>query len=365
AVEATVEQALSEHSVRIDVEVDQDVPAALRRVSGESVLTRHGEVKHTSTEILAAEDRLRRAVAQPVVFNVYDTTVTKTLDELAAKTGRELNAGQAALVRHFCQAGTELAVGTGPAGTGKTTAMNAVVRTWKAAGNDVIALAPSAAAASVLGDEIAADGRTIASLTYPWRGLMEHKGVPAKSLPKGMEIRPGTMLLVDEAAMASTKDLAALQQIARKHGAVVRLLGDPAQLDAVETGGALRMLAAETRAPSLDTVVRFGADTEQATNSLLLRRGDGQALQMFEERGWIHAGTTSELLDAVFTDYTRDTEDGRHSLMLAGTNDEVYQLNARAQAWAHNHHLLDVHSVGADLADGHRGVVGDRIVTRR
>ncbi|MDI9914080.1 AAA family ATPase [Rhodococcus sp. IEGM 1379] len=44
-----------------------------------------------------------------------------------------------------------------------------------------------------------------------------------------VQISRGAML-ADEAGMAATKDLDTLVQIAAQHGAVVRLIGDPAQL---------------------------------------------------------------------------------------------------------------------------------------
>ena len=81
------------------------------------------------------------------------------------------------------------------------------------------------------------------------------------------------MILVDEAGMASTHDLDRLTYIAAEHGAVVRLLGDPQQLAAVDTGGALRLVARSSAAPELVDVHRF-RDKEEAEISLRLRDGD-------------------------------------------------------------------------------------------
>src|SRR5699024_12284537 len=99
--------------------------------------------------------------------------------------------------------------------------MQAVTKAWQSSGRQVIALAPSAVAAETLGEEIGAQGHTLASLTYRWRGKMEHMGFAARN-PDGLPvtITPGAMLLLDEAAMASTKDVAALVEIARDRGAV-------------------------------------------------------------------------------------------------------------------------------------------------
>ncbi len=103
--------------------------------------------------------------------------------------------------------------------------MKAVTDAWQAQGRDVIALGPSAAAATVLGEDIGVRGRTIDDI------LTRHRlGIDAA-------INRGAMLLVDESGMASTHQLDALVQIAAEHGAVVRLIGDPpAQLSAVNAG---------------------------------------------------------------------------------------------------------------------------------
>src|SRR5690606_13461975 len=109
----------------------------------------------------------------------------------------------------------------------------------------VVALGPSARAAEVLGEEISVQGRTIADV------LTRHRA----GIATGME--KGSLLLVDEAGMASARDLADLTRIAVDAGAVVRLLGDPQQLASVEAGGVLRDLADMTGAPFLEKVHRF------------------------------------------------------------------------------------------------------------
>ncbi|MFD2395542.1 AAA family ATPase [Dietzia aerolata] len=70
------------------------------------------------------------------------------------------------------------------------------------------------------------------------------------------------MLLVDEAGMASTENLAALTEIAAESGAVLRLVGDPKQLSAVETGG---LLADLTRTPGTPNCARSCAWAQTPT----------------------------------------------------------------------------------------------------
>ena len=70
----------------------------------------------------------------------------------------DLDAGQRALVQHFANAGTVLAVSVGAAGVGKTTAMRALARAWEMGGGRVVAMANAATAADKLGNEIGIRG---------------------------------------------------------------------------------------------------------------------------------------------------------------------------------------------------------------
>ena len=337
-------------------------PAALQRANGESQLVRHDETLLTTTAILAAEDRVHAAANTPTGHVLTRAHVEHICQQLQAENGRELNPGQRALVDHFTGSGALLAVGVGPAGAGKTTAMSAATRAWEAAGHNVIALAPSAVAAENLAEEIGVEGRTVASFTYAWRGITwggTHKGVFDDRLP----VREGTVMLVDEASMMCTADWDALLVLARERGAIIRALGDPAQLDAVESGGLLRSLADRTYAPELDEVVRFGDDHVQARNSMGLRTGDPAAIDLYARRGWVHDGTLAELKTQLVADHIADLEAGRNSIVLASTVNDVRELNSaiqsirRAEGVARTGRLVG-------LSDQHMAGIGDQVVTR-
>src|SRR5699024_9214302 len=129
---------------------------------------------------------------------------------------------------------------------------------------------------SVLSGDIDAPAHTIDLLTFTWRGLRSN--TPAKTLSAlPIEISPGDMLLVDEAGMASTENLAALTEIAHQSGAVVRLIGDPYQLSAVTSGGLFADIARTPGTPVLEQVMRMGADTEHADATVRLRIGETDA----------------------------------------------------------------------------------------
>ncbi|MCY1655691.1 relaxase domain-containing protein [Dietzia sp. SL131] len=364
-VDEVVTHAMRRDSLALATPEIIETPTELRRESdGLSVLDRHGELLHTSEAMLAAERDVVDAARTPVPLFTTGEHLNETITALESDSGRTLNPGQRALAEHFCLSGQLVAAGVGPAGTGKTTSMQAVAKAWQATGRQVIALAPSAVAAETLGEEIGVKAYTVASLTYRWRGKLSYMGIGARTaedLP--VTIRPGAMLLLDEAAMASTKDVAALVEIARDRGAVVRMIGDPAQLDAVESGGLMRLVASETNAPELTDVVRFGDDTAQAAASIAIRSGEASALDFHASKGWIHGGGRDEMIPAVVDDHFADVEAGRDGIVLASTTEIVRELNTQIQNRHRDSGAAKTRRI-VDLADELAAGRGDIVVTR-
>jgi hypothetical protein len=90
---------------------------------------------------------------------------------------------------------------------------------------------------------------------------------------KGAVFRPNQLVIVDEAALAGTFTLDQLAGLAAQAGAKMLLVGDWAQLQAVEAGGAFSLLAADRDdAPELFEIHRFRHAWEKAASlSLRLR----------------------------------------------------------------------------------------------
>ena len=126
-----------------------------------------------------------------------------------------LDASQYEAARQLAGSGDFLTVLTAPAGAGKTHTLGAATAAWQRAGFRVIGLAPSARAAAELA---AVDGRAGG---HP--GEVAARPDPAAVAARG-RVRvwavpdDRTVLLVDEASMASTLDLALLVGQARAGG---------------------------------------------------------------------------------------------------------------------------------------------------
>ena len=142
-------------------------------MDGASVYTVAGAELFTSRRILDAEQRLIATAGRRDGHTITTTAVDVALLEATAN-GLSLNAGQAALVREMATSGARLQLGIAPAGTGKTTALRALATAWRQDGGTVIGLAPSAAAAAVLRDQINTDTETLAKLTT----ALEHGRLP-------------------------------------------------------------------------------------------------------------------------------------------------------------------------------------------
>lgn len=332
-------------------------PAALRRVDGESVYRQHATERFTTLEVLDAEDRILRAARTPAGFVVSADLIAQTIEVAGAERGQILNAAQTELARRFACGGHLVEAGIGPAGAGKTSAMSQFAEAVRAAGGQVLGLAPSAAAAAVLGDELGVRADTIHKLLHAHD---EHARTGVE-IPDALRVDERTIILVDEAGMASTPDLDALVRLARRSGASVRLLGDPAQLQAVGAGGVLRLIDEQVGAAHLEQVHRFSTEGE-ADASLALREGDVAGLDFYVDHARTLGGTREAMIEEVYANWVADHLQDKTALMIAASRDDVLALSTRARL--DRVAAGEVEAGGVRLHDDSTAGVGDLIVTR-
>lgn len=343
-------------STRIDAIDPVTEPDDMRRADGTSVYRRAFSEKFTTTAILDAETSLLEAARVDGGRVLDPAAVDVALLEQTAN-GVTLNDGQAHLVREMTTSGRMLQLALAPAGTGKTTAMSVLTKAWTESGGTVIGLAPSAAAAKVLGSSIDTSADTLDKLVWHIRG---GAGTP----PAWMNtIDANTMVIIDEAGMAGTGNLATAVEYLISRGAQVRLIGDDQQLASPAAGGVLQNIATDVGALTLSEVVRFTTPGE-AEASLAVRSGKTEALGFYLDAGRVHVGNETALADQVFTAWSDATARGREALMMAHSNDVVTDLNARARA---ARLALSGEPAGPSVAlrSGLEASVGDTIVTRK
>jgi conjugative relaxase-like TrwC/TraI family protein len=361
-VAGTVEQitrhALTTDSITVTSPAPHGAFQPLTRRDGTSIYEHKGRQLLTSQSILTAEDTLldaaRTRTVAPVTRDVFD--------RVAAREGQLLDAGQRALAREFATSSARLVVGSGPAGTGKTTALRVAARAVREAGGKMIGLAPSATAAAVMKDAIGIDARTIHSLTFQKGSLTEL--LERTDRIDGLDINPGDVIVVDEAGMAGTTNLAKVTRIAELHGAHLRLIGDDRQLSAVEAGGALRLLEREVGSVKLEQLHRFSnTDEAEATKRLRDPATTRDPFSWYRNNDRVVGGSVEQMTGEVFSAWQADTAAGLHSVMVAAQNTTVAELNLRAQAFR----ISQGEVAGREserLRDGLTARPGDTVVTR-
>ncbi|MGO9899918.1 MAG: MobF family relaxase [Solirubrobacteraceae bacterium] len=386
--ERATELALGE-SLMVSAPELLHVPERYRRADGTSMLRPADQLLYTTESLLDAEGRLLEAGRETSPASVSVATVAHVT--AANLPGREygLSVDQALAVQKITTAGRGLDVLVGPAGTGKSTTMAGLRAVWERehGAGSVLGLAPSAAAAEVLGAELGIDADNISKWLHEHRQraartaeLAELERAGSDSHPHGAPateqrvaelrasldrwaLRAGQIVIVDEASLAGTFALEELVSAAADAGAKVLLVGDPHQLSAVEAGGMFGALVRDrSDAPELADVRRFRHAWEKDA-SLLLRAGKEHVVDVYDQHDRITAGTREQLVAAIYAAWKADVDRGATSLMIAGDSATVAELNRRARAdrVAAGH----VAERGVEVAGEQHVGVGDEIVTRQ
>ena len=233
--------------------------------------------------------------------------------------------------------GRRVSVINAPAGSGKTRVLAEAARAWAAAGlGPVIGITPSQSARNTLAAGV--------PVSYNTAQFLGH--LPGQRGARGpLAISPGTLLLVDESSMIPTPDLADLVSLAEARGAKMILAGDTGQLQAVENGGGMSLLAERLGYVQLADPVRFRAAWEQAA-SLRLRAGDASVLAEYDQHGRIIGGEPEQMIDAAAAAYVALTLDGTDTLLMAA--DHACAANCPAAS-------ATTSSTSASSRSGHAG----------
>jgi molybdopterin-guanine dinucleotide biosynthesis protein len=206
-------QAALERGVGVTTLIDID--RALEEAIACGQLIREGEryttpqAQQWEREILEMETRGRATLRA-----IYQGERSELVTQLAGLSDGQRDAALGVLLSANQIIGIQ-----GRAGVGKTTLLKLAAAQARACGYAVKGLAPSASAARELGG-VGIDAQTIAAFSH-----LQAKGLHAK-----------TLLIVDEAGMASTRQLHEILSEAAAAGCRVVLVGDTAQLQSVEAG---------------------------------------------------------------------------------------------------------------------------------
>lgn len=229
-------------------------------------------------------------------------------------------AGEGSIAQKIISSKDWVVVLEGPAGSGKTTVAHELAALAWGLGSSLVAIAPTARASrGTLREEGFRSANTIAA-------FIENKELQKKA-SKGV-------IWVDEAGLASTKDVNTLLRIAARVNAQVVLVGDRMQHRSVVRGGCLYALAAENAA----TVLQLGEIRRQKGRlkeaiTLLAKGKSVEGLEVLYRLGLVHTSNEKDVvMKRAATEYLDALEAGKRSIIVTGTNSERKHINAQVRS---------------------------------
>lgn len=207
-----------------------------------------------------------------------------------------------------------------PPGSGKTTALSAIVAFCKQEGIGHIMLAPShKAKGQAMRDAAMEEGHAI-------QGFVRKRSELDK-------VKEGTMVFVDESSMVDMPDMLRLYQEVEKRGGRIVTIGDTNQLAAIGRGDP--MMRFQEIAPNavleLDKITRQRGDA-QAHREYIMAQYEGRHedfVEMLEQMGLIKVFDTVEAKrEALAESFMATKAPLEQRTITGGTNDECASVNA-------------------------------------
>lgn len=219
----------------------------------------HRSMRWTTPGIAEAEAAMLRAASRPDERDWITVEAMTASLALAPHLSEEQQHAASELIGR-----DGVAIVEAGAGTGKTTMASVVVAAARRSGLDVVGLAPSWVAA----DELASSTGIPAQAIARWRH--DRASGLAQSLGSS------SLLIVDEAGMVGTRDMAAILTAAKDAGAKVLLLGDRRQLASVAGASALRAVSDVVARSAIMTEVRRQHVDWQRAATVVMAQGDSE-----------------------------------------------------------------------------------------
>ncbi len=329
-----------------------------------NVYARSGEVTWCTTEsMLTIEREVIDAYAhgRGTIIGVHPEVTDAAITEWQTMTRKTLGHDQTVMVHNITERTDQISIVVGPAGTGKTAALEVACRAWETSDLKPFGVAVTGSAADTLATSTGIETSTIASL------LARHNNGFATG------IGPNSVLIVDEASLLSNRDHRALIGIVNESGARMVAIGDPAQHGAVEAGGLWSHLVASGG----DDVSVLEVNRRQSAPEMRqvrlaneeIRNGEiGAAFsRLHNDQRIVTAPTSDQLFDALAADWYVDllahrNGDSKHpSAMMAENHSVRRELITRAQALLLADGTLSGDGVRLGESTFH---LGERVITR-
>lgn len=242
--------------------------------------------------------------------------------EMQRRFGGSLSDEQKQALHHIL-GDKRLSCVVGLAGSGKSTMLATAKDAWERQGIKVHGAALAGKAADELAKSSGIEGRTLASLEASWKNGYE-------------PIKPGEVLVVDEAGMIGTRQLMRVTKKLQEIGASLVLLGDPGQLQPIEAGTPFRKLVETHGAMRLTEIHRQRQEWQRQASRDLADGRIREAVNAYDVNGCVTSGSTRNgALAALVENYLTDVElngSAISRLAFAHRRKDVYALNQAIRA---------------------------------
>lgn len=278
----------------------------LGRINGERLYTTH-EIDALEKKMLSQAEASLRLWHEPVRRE-------------AVAISPMLNDEQKRALGRIIQEKGAIQVVSGMAGTGKTMLLDSAREIWEAQGYEVRGVALAAVAAKGLQEGAKIESTTIAKMLL--------------DIDKGkVELNSRSVLVIDEAGMVGTRQMARIIDEVSTTGAKLILVGDEKQLQPIEHGAPFKAIGERLGRAELTGIRR---QREEWARDAVKDFAEGRAekgLQSYAERGLLTVSESrKDAMVELICDWANADETYGEKLILTGTKAEAITLNRLAQS---------------------------------
>ena len=271
-------------------------------------------------------DRAAQVMSASGGFSVESSYIKQAVKSRNAKMRRAfagaLSDEQHSALHHVLR-GKQLTSVVGLAGAGKSTLLATARDAWARQGVTVHGAALAGKAAEELQNASGIASRTLASLELSWKN-----GNPP--------IAKGDVLVIDEAGMIGTRQLARVTTKMSEIGAKLVLVGDPDQLQPIEAGTPFRRVVKKHNAARLTEIHRQKADWQKQASRDLAAGDLSKAVDHYRKRDAVRqVNDRASALEALVETYTMDVAangNDKSRLAFAHKRKDVHALNQAIRA---------------------------------
>lgn len=308
------ERELARYSTREMVEIEHAMVASAERM-GQSL--RHPvDDQHVDQSLSIQNDAIRASLAASLSGKVEHGEML-LVDRERAIERSGLSEEQRVAVEYITGP-AQIAAVIGFAGAGKSTMLAAARDAWERQGYRVHGAALAGKAAEGLEESSGIAARTLASWEYGWQAGRGQLG-------------KGDVLVIDEAGMVGSQQLARFVIEAEARGAKLVLVGDHEQLQAIRAGSPFRAIAERVGAVELSEIRRQSEAWQREASFAFATHRTGEGLVAYADCGAVNFSEIRDEARAVLVrDYLSDLAKSSSGsrIALAHRRIDVRAINA-------------------------------------